>query len=169
MKNIRVQDIPAPKSPEGVVAAIELCNLKLGPMRDGLRVKMEAGEDCGGVNRAIAVWESQLAVYEKMRVIYESPGSREAFDTIERLKQSLKGAEGALVRVKKSNQDFLCEIREALESTPRESFPPNLITILTTVQHMTRDTYDSWKEFWIRKDRKRGGFSDLMPEVELEP
>ena len=146
MKNIRVQDIPAPKSLEGVDAAIDLCGLKLEPMREGLRAKMKAGEDCGGVNRAIAVWESQLAVYRKMRVIYESPGSTEAFETNEGLKQALRAAEKSASKTKKFMTSVLCEIREALEACPLEVFPPHLEPIRERVRALTRGSYPMNRE-----------------------
>lgn len=167
MKNIRVQDIPAPKSLEGVVAALELCELKLGPMRESLRARTEAGADCDGVNRAIQVWEDQKMVYEKMKLIYESPGSKEAFDTIDRYKQALKGAERSVSKIRKFNTDVLCEIREAMGACPSELFPPHLEPIWERVRYLTRDTYADWKE--SRVEGGKENLSVLAPEVESKP
>lgn len=167
MKNIRVQDIPAPKSLEGVVAAIDLCQLKLSPMREGLRVKTEMGEDCEGVNRAIAVWESQLAIYEKMRVIYESPGSRETFDTIERLKQSLKGAERSAAKIRTFSTEVLCEIREAMESCPSDVYPPHLEPIRERLRYLTKGAYREWEK--SKAEPMSENLSDLLPEDATKP
>lgn len=167
MKNIRVQDIPVPRSLEGVEAAIDLCNLKLDPMREGLQAKTERGDDCEGVNRAIKVWEDQRAVYEKMRLIYESPGSKEAFDTIERYKQSLKGAERSVAKIRKFTTEVLCEIRETMTACPSELFPPQLEPIWERVKYLTRDTYPEWEK--SRVDPMSENLSDLVPEIETKP